>query len=156
MLSSLGIDPRKPVVGLHAGATWPAKMWPAASFAELSSRLASELGAGIVLTQGPADRDLVGSVASGSSGNQKILPVMGLRDLASVLSCLDAYVANDSGPMHISAAVDTPTVGIFGPGEEDIWFPYVPPRYPLRHVALRKDVPCHPCHLDFCNRAGEV
>jgi ADP-heptose:LPS heptosyltransferase len=59
--------------------------------------------------------------------------------------------------MHIAAAVGTKTIGIFGPGEEHIWFPYVPPFYPLSagHTALRKDVPCHPCHLDYCNREGE-
>ena len=55
--------------------------------------------------------------------------------------------------MHISVAVGTKTIGIFGPGEENIWFPYVPPYYDgSDHVALRKDVPCQPCHLDFCNR----
>ena len=54
--------------------------------------------------------------------------------------------------MHISAAVGTPTVGIFGPGEENIWFPY-----PANegHKALRRDVPCHPCHLDICNREDD-
>ena len=54
--------------------------------------------------------------------------------------------------MHIAAAVGTPTIGIFGPGEEQIWFPYAPHQ---GHRALRKDVPCHPCHLDFCNRTGD-
>jgi ADP-heptose:LPS heptosyltransferase len=52
--------------------------------------------------------------------------------------------------MHIATAVGTTTIGIFGPGEENIWFPYASP-----HLALRKNVPCHPCHLDFCNRQGE-
>jgi len=53
--------------------------------------------------------------------------------------------------MHIAAAVGTPTIGLFGPGEDAIWFPY-----PQQggHLALRKEVPCHPCHLDVCNRAG--
>lgn len=41
---------------------------------------------------------------------------------------------------------------LFGPGEENIWFPYAAKE---GHMALRKDVPCHPCHLDFCNRQGE-
>jgi ADP-heptose:LPS heptosyltransferase len=61
-------------------------------------------------------------------------------------------VANDAGPMHIAVAVGTPTIGIFGPGEEDIWFPYDSAD---GHRALRKDVPCHPCHLDFCDRQGD-
>jgi ADP-heptose:LPS heptosyltransferase len=59
--------------------------------------------------------------------------------------------------MHIAAAVGTKTIGIFGPGEENIWFPYVPPEYEVSagHLAMRKDVECHPCHLDFCNRSGD-
>jgi ADP-heptose:LPS heptosyltransferase len=59
--------------------------------------------------------------------------------------------------MHIAVAVGTPTIGIFGPGEENIWFPYTT-AYPdgsSKHIALRKDVPCHPCHLNVCNRAGD-
>jgi ADP-heptose:LPS heptosyltransferase len=54
--------------------------------------------------------------------------------------------------MHIAAALRVPTIGVFGPGEEDIWFPY---NEADGHAALRKDVPCHPCHLDFCNREGD-
>ena len=58
--------------------------------------------------------------------------------------------------MHIAAAVGTPTIGLFGPGEENIWFPYTPafPGGSSKHIALRKDVPCHPCHLNVCNRTG--
>jgi ADP-heptose:LPS heptosyltransferase len=54
--------------------------------------------------------------------------------------------------MHIAVALGVPTVGIFGPGEDDIWFPYEPAS---GHRALRKNVPCHPCRLDVCNRTGD-
>jgi heptosyltransferase-2 len=81
-----------------------------------------------------------------------LLDSLNLRELASVLSLLDLYISNDCGPMHIAVAVGTKTIGIFGPGEEDIWFPYPES---MGHKALRVDVECHPCHLDFCNREGE-
>jgi ADP-heptose:LPS heptosyltransferase len=54
--------------------------------------------------------------------------------------------------MHMSAALGVPTIGIFGPGEENVWFPYDGSG---GHQALRKNVPCHPCHLDFCNKQGD-
>ena len=56
----------------------------------------------------------------------------------------------------LAAAVGTPTIGLFGPGEENIWFPYTPafPGGSSKNIALRKDVPCHPCHLNVCNRTG--
>ena len=69
-----------------------------------------------------------------------------------MISCCSVFVSNDAGPMHIAAALGVPTIGIFGPGEDFVWFPYDPS---AGHTPLRKDVPCHPCHLDFCNRAGD-
>ena len=151
------IDPEKKVIGLHPGATWPAKMWPAERFADLIDLLNAKLGVQVVVTQGPKDREVVEKISRRAVGNAVFLNVLPLRQLAAILSLLRVYVANDSGPMHIAAAVGTKTVGIFGPGEENIWFPYTPPYYDLSagHVALRKDVPCHPCHLDFCNREGD-
>lgn len=80
-----------------------------------------------------------------------------LRHLAAVLSRASAMVSNDCGAMHIAVAVGTPTIGIFGPGQDDVWFPYTKKYYGegSPHRALRKDVPCHPCHLDVCTRTGD-
>ncbi len=141
----------KKLIGLHPGATWPAKRWPPDRFAHLADRIAAKLGACVVVTAGPGDADAVNACLKSCVSDVKLLPVLPLRQLAAVISHLDAYVSNDAGPMHMAVAVGTPTVGIFGPGEEDIWFPY---SREDGHVALRKDVPCHPCHLDFCNRSG--
>ena len=151
------IDPERPIVGLHPGATWPAKMWPWERFADLVDLVSAKTGAQVVLTQGPRDRELVEKIAARAVAPVTPLPLLPLRQLAAILSQLRVYVANDNGTMHVAAAVGTKTIGIFGPGEENIWFPYVPPYYDAAagHRALRKDVPCHPCHLDLCNREGE-
>jgi ADP-heptose:LPS heptosyltransferase len=85
-------------------------------------------------------------------GNVKVLDALPLRQLAAILSHARVCVANDSGPMHIAVAVGTKTIGIFGPGEENIWFPY---DSSAGHIALRRDVWCHPCNLDFCNKRGD-
>jgi ADP-heptose:LPS heptosyltransferase len=148
------IDPSRPIVGLHPGATWPAKRWGWEKFADLIDLLRAKLDAQVIVTQGPNDVDLVGKIAARSTGRFLSLPVLPLRQVAALIAQCAVYVANDNGTMHISAAIGTKTVGIFGPGEEDIWFPYGPPHDGLPHIALRKDVPCHPCHLDFCNREG--
>jgi len=151
------VDLEKPIVGLHPGATWPAKVWPAERFADLIDLIKAKLDVQVVVTQGPRDAAIIDKISGLAIGNATFLKAVPLRQLAAVLSKFSVYVANDSGPMHIAAAVGTRTIGIFGPGEENIWFPYVPPFYPLSagHTALRKDVPCHPCHLDYCNREGE-
>ncbi|MBI1807563.1 MAG: glycosyltransferase family 9 protein [Ignavibacteria bacterium] len=151
------IDVNKPTVGLHPGATWPAKMWQWEKFAALADLIRAKLDAQVVVTQGPHDRKLVEQISARAVANMLVLPVMKLRQLAAVIAQFTVYVTNDAGPMHVGPAVGTKTIGIFGPGEENIWFPYAAPSYDAsaEHVALRKDVPCHPCHLDFCNREGE-
>src|SRR2546427_10442759 len=129
----------------------------AADFRALISLFSGTWGLQGVTPRARKDRGFVEKPPRRAVGNAVFLKVLPLRQLAAILSLLRVYVANDSGPMHIAAAVGTKTVGIFGPGEENIWFPYTPPYYDLSagHVALRKDVPCHPCHLDFCNREGD-
>jgi ADP-heptose:LPS heptosyltransferase len=132
-------------------------MWQWEKFADLADLLKAKLGVQIVLTQGPKESELVERISKRAVSNLLVLNPMPLRQFAAILSQFNVYVANDSGPMHIAVAVGTKTIGIFGPGQENIWFPYAPPYYDSSagHIALRKDVPCHPCHLDFCNRDGE-
>lgn len=151
-----GKDPRegrhRRLVVMHAGATWPAKQWGAEQYAKLAALLARSAGVRILLTGGPRDEAAIREAEEKSQRTAQRIGPLTLRELAALLSLADAFVGNDGGPMHIAAAVGTPTVGIFGPGEEQIWFPY--PSL-LGHRALREDVPCHPCHLNLCNRGGE-
>ena len=135
-----------PIVGLHPGATWPAKRWFPERFGKLAKRVASELGARVVVTVGPGEQTLAQEVQRRSGGAAHVLPVLPLRRLAAVLGAFSVYVTNDCGPLHLSVAVGTPTVGLFGPGEPDIWFPYGP-----EHVALHHPCALHPCHRDFCD-----
>jgi heptosyltransferase III len=141
----------RPFVVLHPGATWPAKRWNPEGFAGLADRLRKERNVEVVLTGGPRDAEVVQQVCSLAQGSLRTFIDLPLRQLAALYAGAAAIVSNDAGSMHIAAAVGTPTIGLFGPGEEDIWFPYDPAK---GHQALRKDVPCHPCHLDHCNRTG--
>jgi predicted lipopolysaccharide heptosyltransferase III len=144
-------DGTAPLVGIHPGATWPAKRWSAERFGVLADALAAE-GFRVVLFNAPGDQEAVRRAIEATASAPSILPVLPLRALAAMISHCAAFVCNDAGPMHIAAALDVPTVGLFGPGEDNIWFPY---DRRLGHIALRKDVPCHPCHADFCPRTGE-
>jgi lipopolysaccharide heptosyltransferase II len=147
-----GIDVARTIVALHPGASWPAKIWPSEKFAQLADNLIAKLRAQVIFTQGPKDWEIVTDVSRRCVGNVKVLEVLPLRQLAAILSHVNVYVANDSGPMHIAVAVGTKTIGLFGPGEENIWFPY---SVSEGHLPLRKDVWCHPCHLDFCDKDGD-
>jgi predicted lipopolysaccharide heptosyltransferase III len=142
-------DPQ-PVVGIHPGATWPAKRWLPDRFAGLADALVRR-GASVILTAGARDAGTIAEVRSAAQSAHPVLLDLPLRRLAAVIAACDVYVTNDAGPLHIAVAVGTPTIGLFGPGEENIWFPYSTTD---GHRALREDVSCHPCHLDFCNRTG--
>lgn len=146
------LDFSKPIIGIHPGATWPAKRWPAERFAALADMVTAKLGAQVVITAGPGDTETTAAVTTHAFAPVKVVANLPLRQLAAIISHCSAYVVNDNGTMHIAAALGVPTIGIFGPGEENIWFPY---DSASGHIALRKDVACHPCHLDFCNRGGE-
>jgi lipopolysaccharide heptosyltransferase II len=149
--ASFGSEKPRSVVALHVGATWPAKRWPPELFAELADRIAGELEADVILLAGPNDGKAVAACRAAVKTTPIVIPPLPLRRMAAIIANCRAYVGNDAGPMHISAALGVPTVGIFGPGEENVWFPYDPA---AGHHALRKNVPCHPCHLDFCNKTG--
>ncbi len=145
-------DMSRPIIGIHPGATWPAKKWLPERFAELIDLLTARLRAQVLMVAGPNDTETARTVLTQCTAPVKVVRSLPLRQLAAVISHCSLFIANDAGPMHIAAAVGTRTIGLFGPGEENIWFPYAAED---GHMALRKDVPCHPCHLDFCNRTGE-
>jgi ADP-heptose:LPS heptosyltransferase len=140
----------KPIIGMHPGGSWPAKRWFPERFADLADLIAARLGAQVVLTVGPDDIETASIVARKATSSLHVLDVLPLRQLAAVIAQCRVFISNDAGPMHIAAALGIPTIGLFGPGEENVWFPYSG----HGHKALRHDVPCHPCHLDFCNREG--
>ncbi len=148
-LASAGIDNSRPRFGMHIGATWPAKVWLPEHFSRLAQMAADELGAQIIVTYGPRDLQYLKAFSSSCNVEFVSIPPQQLRRLAAVISVCDSYVSNDAAPMHISAAVGTPTIGIFGPGEPDIWFPY---SKDLGYFSLKKDVQC--CRRDFCSLKG--
>jgi heptosyltransferase-1 len=69
-----------------------------------------------------------------------------LRDLAYLYTLSALLVTTDSGPMHIAAAVKTPTVALFGPTDPTRTGPYG-----KNHIVIRKELPCSPCFLKRCD-----
>ena len=74
---------------------------------------------------------------------------MPIRRFAALVGACDVFVGNDAGPLHVAAAVGTPSVGVFGPSSPAIWFSYATA---VGHVAVRPDVPSC-CGRDFCTHA---
>ena len=134
-----------PRVGIHPGNRWPAKRWPEERFTALA-RAIPRLMARVVVLAGPGEEALAHRVAD---GHAPVLAGLGLRDSWSVLAALDALATVDGSPIHAGPAVGTPTVGILGPTEPEIWFPYSERD---GHQLLVKEIWCRPCHRHECAR----
>jgi len=143
--------PGQPVVGLNAGAEYgPAKRWPVERFAEAANRLHAATGCRFLVFGGPADVVIAGQLS------QRITPApvsvlagrTTLRQLMARLACCDVLVTNDTGPMHVAAALGVPVVVPFGSTSPELTGPGVPGD--PRHALLRGDAACAPCFLRQC------
>lgn len=109
-------EPERPRVALHPGATDPRRRWPAEWFAQVADELTAD-GHEVVVTGTPGDRDVVDQVVA--AARTPICPLVGalsLGGLAGLYAGCAVVVSNDSGPLHLAAAVGAPTVGIFWVG----------------------------------------
>ncbi len=121
------------------------KRWPAAAFADLADRLAARLKAPVILTAGPGERADADDVRARMRHAATIAEPKGLRALADLLEGARLFVASDTGPAHIAAALGVPTLTLFGPKDPDVMAPVGP-----RARAVRAGVRCSPCALRFC------
>lgn len=144
-------------VHAHPGSRWMFKCWPAASTAALFERITAG-GHPIVVTGAPDPREraLVASILEHvpAQTRARITNVTGqltLPELAALTARARAFVGVDSAPMHIAAAMGTPTLALFGPSGEYEWGPW---RVPQR-VVVSDAHPCRPCGIDGCG-GGKV
>jgi heptosyltransferase-2 len=145
-LVGAGWDGRRPLVGLAPGAAYGgAKRWPPAYFAELAGALARD-GVQSVVVGSTADLPVAREI-EGHLGTDVVLNLMGtdLPTLAAILAACRAVVLNDSGAMHLAAAVGTHVTAVFGPTDERITRPFGD-----GHVVLAEPVWCRPCLMREC------
>lgn len=135
-------------IGIHPGGKWEVKRWPAEYFAGLADTLVKDLGACIYVIAGPGEERYVQDLKRHLKLEVIVIPQHPVRKVAALISCLDCMVVGDGGIMHVAVAVDTPTVGIFGSSESDIWFPYE--RYGPFYPAVYP-IECRPCHRHDCD-----
>ncbi len=148
VLSSAGAE--GVLVGLHPGASRAIRRWPAERFAELGVRVASELKAAPIFFFGPKEQDLAEQITAFHKTNGLADPVIvfpkSVRALGALFQRMDAVVTNNTGPMHVAAAVRAPGVFIHGPTPVRRWHPPGD-----RYVAVySSDVACRPCDTPRC------
>ena len=148
-LGDSGVEVRPgSAIGLHPGGKWEVKRWPVEYFADLAGRLADEHGLRIVVLIGPGEESYQDALRARLGSRAVYLPALPVRETAAIISVLGGMVVADGGIMHVSVAVGTPTVGLFGSSEPDIWFPY---ESFGPYAAAIVPVECRPCHVHACD-----
>lgn len=113
------------LIGINPNANWPSKMWPADFVVAAADALQSQHNASVILIGGPNDMDSVAAICEKMQRPAiNLAGTLSLPETAALFEKLDLFVTNDSGPMHLAAAVGTATVAIFGPVDPRTHRPY--------------------------------
>ncbi len=136
------------VVFLHA-TTWATKHWPEAYWIRLA-RLAGESGMRVQLPWGnAAEQERARRIAAASQGNAEVLPAMTLSEIAGVLARATAVIAVDTGLCHLAAAMNTPTISLYGPTN-----PGLTGAEGRNQVHMASELACAPCMSRKCKYRG--
>ena len=149
-LQDRGVGESEALIAVHPSASCPSKRWPPERFAQVADALIASHGARIVVVAGPGDlppaRDMIAAM------RQTPLDAAGrlsVGELAALLARCRLLISNDSGPVHVAAAVGTPVIDIFGRNQAGL----SPSRWgPLGegHVVLHREVGCRVCLAHAC------
>ncbi len=148
ILASAGVVASLPWIAINASARWETKRWPPQYFAEAADQLSQAHALPIVFIGGVAERPE--ALAVMALMRTKAVDLTGQTPvglLPSLLRQAAVLITNDSGPMHIAAAVGTPVVALFGPTDPRRTGPYG-----RGHLILSQAVECSPCFRRDCTR----
>lgn len=146
-LQAAGARPGQARIAIGAGASYgSAKCWPPDRFAELANRLQEQTGACVVLFGTAAERAVSSAIASGlRRAPIDLTGKTSIAELPALLSRCQLFIGNDSGAMHVAAAVGLPIVAVFGPTDPFGTAPVTP-----RCTIVQQRPYCSPCFLRRC------
>lgn len=147
LLEQANHDANRPLVIFVVGARWATKRWPPESFAALAEKLVTINGAQVALVGSKSEAPLARRIAS--MGACAVLDFSGktsLKQLACLFQRAEVVVGNDSGPIHIAAAVGAPLIALYGPTSPARTGPYG-----TQHKILTTSLSCSPCFRRTCN-----
>ena len=116
ILTTHGISPKKHLIGVNLGTTWRTKRWSLENFAEVITQVQKHFGARILLTGSTAEIPIGEALAQITKVEAiNLIGKTTLMQLGALIESCNLYLTCDSGPMHIAAAIGTPTIALFGP-----------------------------------------
>lgn len=140
----------RPVVVLHSGVGYKTKQWELERFAQLGDRISSELGASILLTWGPGEKDKVDRLSSHMTQPHWVAPPSSLHQSMALFDRASLFVGGDTGTLHLCVALGIPTVSLFGPTDPVYNGPYGSP-----HQVIVKKLHCSFCYKRTCPTHNE-
>lgn len=156
LLTERGWTPDRPLIGIAPGAAFGhAKRWPAKRFASLVAMARERLNATCVMLGSDADRDASQAIEEALNGDRRfVIDLVGRTELFTffgVMANCSAIVANDSGALHVAAAMGVPVIALYGPTSERFSTPLTSQEGASGRVAaISEDVFCRPCWLRDC------
>jgi heptosyltransferase-3 len=147
-IAALGL-PRE-FIHVHPASRWTFKCWPAERNAQLLDRLAGE-GHAVVITAAPDETPFVAEILEKAASKPiNLAGQLSLKELGALTAQARLFIGVDSMPMHLAAAMGTPTVALFGPSRENEWGPWN-----VEQRVVTTTHSCRPCGIDGCG-GGKV
>jgi lipopolysaccharide heptosyltransferase II len=143
-LREAGVNPEKPWVVIHPGATAPSRRYPPESFAEVARILSTQANIQVVFTGDQSECQLIESIQSMGGHSYSLAGKLTLSELAALLQKAPLLLSNNTGPVHIASAVGTPVVVLYALTNPQ----HTPWKVPNR--VLNHDVPCKYCYKSIC------
>lgn len=137
---------RRPVIGIVPSGGWPSKRCPPATWIAICQGLMQRYHPAFLVLWGPGDENDAAAISKGAGLDIALAPPTPVRLMAAFLKMCTLVIANDSGPMHIAAALDVPTIGIFGPTDPGKHGPLGP----NAGFVIKTDLHCSVCNKLEC------
>jgi len=142
------------VIGINPGGDRLNRRWDPDRYAYLADRFVSNFTAKVIFLGGPGEEDIAGYIESRMKNDiVNLAGKLTLDDLTYIISRFDLLITNDSGPMHIGAAVGTRLVALFGPEDPVLMGPYSSPD---TYRVVYKDASCRPCNKKKCGQPSSL
>lgn len=144
-LQAAQLDETKPLALIHPAAAFDTKQWATANFARVAENL-SALGFNCVATAAPNEKQVLSDLLENVGAPINAFADLTLPEVTALAARSRLFVGNDSGIAHIAAAVNTPSVVIFGSSNVAHWRPWAT----ASSEVVREELPCQPCPGYFC------
>lgn len=149
LLRQCGIENPHRLVAINPVAKWTTKLWSDRNFAQLADSLTEQYACSVVFTGSPDDCAVIDGILWKMKGRAaNFAGKTTLKMLAALYTKADMVISTDTGPMHLAAALETPTVALFGPTA-----PWRTGPYGAGHQIVRVELECAPCFKRQCESA---